>query len=127
LALSADEKTLYIANADNNCLSVFDVSKPGSGSSKGFIPTGWYPTSVKVIGHKIYVANGKGFSSMANPNGPKPVKTQEEVNYQQGDAKKPVAVQYIAGLFKGTLSIIDEPSENQISVFSKMVYDNTPY
>ena len=29
LALSADEKTLYIANADNNCLAVFDVSKPG--------------------------------------------------------------------------------------------------
>jgi len=127
LALSSDEKTLYIANADNNCLSVFDVSKPGAGSSKGFIPTGWYPTSVKVIGHKIYVANGKGFSSMANPDGPKPVKSQEEVNYQQGDSKKPATVQYIAGLFKGTLSIIDEPSENQMSVFSKMVYDNTPY
>jgi YVTN family beta-propeller protein len=30
LALSADQKTLYIANADNNCLAVFDVSKPGS-------------------------------------------------------------------------------------------------
>lgn len=127
LALSADEKTLYIANADNNCLAVFDVSKPAASSSKGFIPTGWYPTSVKVIGHKIYVANGKGFSSMANPNGPKPVKRTEEVNYQQGDAKKPTAVQYIAGLFKGTLSIIDEPSEKQMSVFSKMVYDNTPY
>lgn len=127
LALSANEKTLYIANADNNCLAVFDVSKPGSSSSKGFIPTGWYPTSVKVIGKTIYVANGKGFSSMANPNGPKPVKTQEEVNYQQGDSKKPTAVQYIAGLFKGTLSIIDEPSENQMSSFSKMVYDNTPY
>src|SRR6185369_6728100 len=30
VALSEDEKTLYIANADNNCLAVFDVSKPGS-------------------------------------------------------------------------------------------------
>lgn len=127
LALSANEKTLYIANADNNCLAVFDVSKPRGSSSKGFIPTGWYPTSVKVIGRKIYVSNGKGFSSMANPDGPKPVKKQEEVNYQQGDAKKPTAVQYIGGLFKGTLSIINEPSEKQMADFSKQVYDNTPY
>ncbi|OQP66964.1 hypothetical protein A3860_00980 [Niastella vici] len=127
LALSANEKTLYIANADNNCLAVFDVTKPAASSSKGFIPTGWYPTSVKVIGRKIYVANGKGFSSLPNPNGPKPVKTQEEVNYQQGDSKKPTNVQYIAGLFKGTLSIIDEPAEKQMGAFSKMVYDNSPY
>ena len=26
VALSNDEKTLYIANADNNCLAVFDVN-----------------------------------------------------------------------------------------------------
>lgn len=127
LALSGDERTLYIANADNNCLAVFDVSKPGFSASKGFIPTGWYPTSVKVIGKKIYVANGKGFSSMANPWGPNPVKKFQEVNYQQGDAKKPSSVQYIAGLFKGTLSIINTPSEQQMSTYSKMVYDNTPY
>ena len=127
LALSANEKTLYIANADNNCLAVFDISKPAASSSKGFIPTGWYPTSVKVIGRKIYVANGKGFSSMANPDGPNPVKRREEVKFQEGDSKKPPTVQYIAGLFKGTMSIIDEPSEKQMSVFSKMVYDNTPY
>ena len=47
LALSEDEKTLYIANADNNCLAVFDVSSPGKSFSKGFIPTGWYPTCVR--------------------------------------------------------------------------------
>jgi YVTN family beta-propeller protein len=127
LALSVNEKTLYIANADNNCLAVFDVTKPAASSSKGFIPTGWYPTSVKVIGRKIYVANGKGFSSLPNPGGPNPVKRREEVNFQQGDAKKPAVVEYIAGLFKGTLSIINEPSEKQMNVFSKQVYDNTPY
>src|ERR1044072_2894818 len=83
LELSANEKMLYIANADNNCLAVFDISKPAASSSKGFIPTGWYPTSVKVIGRKIYVANGKGFSSSANPDGPNPVKRKEEVKYQE--------------------------------------------
>ncbi len=127
LALSADEKTLYIANADNNCLSVFNVSNPGSSKSKGFIPVGWYPTNVKTIGNKVFVANGKGFSSMANPYGPNPFGNKQQVNYQQGDLDKPKDVQYIAGLFKGTLSIFEEPSEAQLAIFSKQVYQNTPY
>lgn len=127
VALSGDEKTLYVANADNNCLAVFDVSRPGFSKSRGFIPTGWYPTNVKLIGNKIYVANGKGFQSMANPYGPSPVRRREEVIYQEGDKNKPVDVQYIAGLFKGTLSIIPVPSPAQLSVYSQAVYKNTPY
>ncbi|HWJ27779.1 MAG TPA: beta-propeller fold lactonase family protein, partial [Flavisolibacter sp.] len=70
IALSPDDKILYIANADNNCLAVFDDSQPGQSHSKGFIPVGWYPTNVKVIGKEIWVTNGKGFTSMANPFGP---------------------------------------------------------
>jgi YVTN family beta-propeller protein len=127
LALDPAEKTLYIANADNNCLAVFDVSKPGDSKPKGFIPTGWYPTNVKVIGKKIFVANGKGFSSMANPYGPNPLRKKEEVVYQQGDVNKPVEVQYIAGLFRGALSIIPVPSTKQLSAWSLAVYANTPY
>lgn len=128
LALSEDQKTLFVANADNNCLAVFDVSKKGFSRSKGFIPTGWYPTNVKVIGKKIFVANGKGFSSMANPDGPNPAGRSEEVNYQSGDKKpKKKPVQYIGGLFKGTLSIIDIPSEATLASYSKTVYSNTPY
>jgi YVTN family beta-propeller protein len=127
LALSADEKTLYIANADNNCLAVFDISIPGHSRSKGFIPTGWYPTNVKVIGKKIFVTNGKGFSSQANPYGPNPNRPREEVIYQGGDKTKPIEVQYIGGLFKGTMSIINTPTEQQLSVYSQLVYRNTPF
>ncbi|MFM9909285.1 MAG: beta-propeller fold lactonase family protein [Chitinophagaceae bacterium] len=127
VALSTDEKTLYIANADNNCLAVFDISKPGFSISKGFIPTGWYPTNIKVIGSKIFIANGKGFSSKANPYGPNPVDRDEEVNYQAGDKKRPKEVEYIGGLFKGTLSIVPAPSEKQLSAYSLAVYDNTPF
>ncbi len=125
VALSEDEKTLYIANADNNCLAVFDVSKPGFSTSKGFIPTGWYPTNVKIVGNKIFVSNGKGFSSMANPFGPNPTRHSDEVIWHGGD--KSSKEQYIAGLFRGTMSIIDVPSEGQLSVFSQVVYQNTPY
>jgi YVTN family beta-propeller protein len=127
LALSSDEKSLYIANADNNCLAVFDVSKPGFSKSKGFIPTGWYPTNVKVIGKKIYVTNGKGFSSQSNPYGPNPMRKREEVIYQGGDKTKPIDVQYIGGLFKGTMSIINEPTATQLGIYSQAVYHNTPY
>ena len=127
LALSADNKTLYVANADNNCLAVFDVSTPGSGRSKGFIPVGWYPTAVQVIRNTIWVANGKGFSSMANPLGPNPMERRQEVNYQKGDQKKMQPVQYIAGLFKGTMSIIPEPDEKLLGDYSALVYQNTPY
>ncbi len=67
VALSSDEKTLYIANADNNCLAVFDVSVPGRSKGKGFIPTGWYPASVRIAGDRILVANGKGMTSCQFP------------------------------------------------------------
>jgi YVTN family beta-propeller protein len=60
VALSEDGKTLYTANADNNCLVVFDVSNPGSSRSTGFIPVGWYPTGVKVIGKKNICNQRKG-------------------------------------------------------------------
>jgi YVTN family beta-propeller protein len=128
LALSENQKTLYVANADNNSLAVFDVSKPGFSKSKGFIPAGWYPTNVKVIGKKIFVSNGKGFSSKPNSKGPDPTKHDQEVNYQHADFKnKQSQMEYIGGLFKGTLSIIDEPNVAQLSVYSKQVYANTPY
>jgi YVTN family beta-propeller protein len=127
VSLNADEKILYIANADNNCLSVFDVRKPGFSSSKGFIPVGWYPTNVKVVGNKIFVSNGKGFSSQANPYGPNPAGKRQKVSYQKGDSSKPIDVQYIAGLFKGTMSIINEPDEKTLAEYSMAVYENIPY
>lgn len=126
LALSADQNTLYIANADNNCLAVFDVSVPGKSTSKGFIPTGWYPTNVKTLRNKVMVSNGKGFASMANPQGPQPVKTSDNSASHVGvNGKK--EVQYIGGLFKGTLSFIDQPTDAQLAVFTKQVYANTPF
>ncbi|HEX2628108.1 MAG TPA: beta-propeller fold lactonase family protein, partial [Chitinophagaceae bacterium] len=127
LALSEDQKTLYVANADNNCLAVFDVTVIGKSKSKGFIPVGWYPTNIKVISKTIYTTNGKGLSSAANPWGPNPTNRGQVVLRHQGDSTRPAKVQYIAGLFHGTLSIVNEPSAKQLSVYSQAVYRNTPY
>jgi YVTN family beta-propeller protein len=127
VALSSNERTLYIANADNNCLAVFDVSVPGKSKGKGFIPTGWYPTCVRVAKNKILVTNGKGMTSLPNPYGPNPVRKGEEVVYQAGGKEHKIKVQYIGGLFTGTLGIINTPDKEQMGVYSKAVYENTPY
>ncbi len=128
VALANDDKTLYVANADNNCLAVFDVSHPGSSHSLGFVPTGWYPSVVRVIDTKLYVANGKGFSSLPNPHGPNPTGYKETVLLHGGDPSKPQQVQYIGGgLLMGTMSIIPIPTEAALSVYSQAVYHNTPY
>lgn len=125
LALSPDQKTLYIANADNNCLAVFDISAPGEAKSKGFIPVGWYPTYVRTLGSKILVANGKGFTSMANPDGPQPVKKSDNTGYQKAPTTR--GSQYIGGLFWGKLSFIDVPSAAKMKTYTKQVYANTPF
>ncbi|MCB9082022.1 MAG: bifunctional YncE family protein/alkaline phosphatase family protein [Lewinellaceae bacterium] len=116
LALSADGDELYVANADNNCLAVFDVEAYRKSKSLGFIPTGWYPTAVRVANGKIYVANGKGNTgSRANPGGPNPY------------LNRTPATEYIAGLFKGSLSVLPAPDEETMAGFTRLVYQNTPY
>ncbi|GAB3924765.1 bifunctional YncE family protein/alkaline phosphatase family protein [Larkinella terrae] len=127
LALSDDENTLYIANADNNCLAVFDVTTKGHARSSGFIPTGWYPTAVKVIGSKVFVTNGKGFSPKANPKGPNPVLSKMPQQVGPNPQANTGRQQYIGGLFKGTLSIIDQPKPEELAAYSRLVYANTPY
>src|SRR5439155_8614473 len=122
VALTPDEKTLFVANADNNMVAVFDVSTPGRSRSLGFIPVDWYPTSVRVTpdGKRLLVANGKGTISRANPQGPQP-----GIN----NSADPT-VQYIGRLFRGTLSIIDLPPrkdfEQQLAAYSALAYRCSP-
>ncbi len=70
LGFSPDEKRLYVALADMNALAVVDAEKM---TLLGYIPTGWYPTSVVATNDAILVANAKG-DQRRNPNG-KPVGT----------------------------------------------------
>jgi len=101
LALSAGEMRLFVANANLNAVAVFDVGRPGDSRALGFIPTGWYPTSVRLTpdGRHLLVANGKGASSKANRYGPRP-----------GLDGTNDAAEYIGGLFQGTVSVVDLPT-----------------
>ncbi|MSU28226.1 MAG: YncE family protein, partial [Pedosphaera sp.] len=122
LALTPDEKLLFIANANINTLAVVDVAVRGKSRSLGFIPTGWYPTSVRVTpdGKKLLVANGKGIISKPNPGGPQPGKKSAPGS----------TVEYIGGLFKGTLSIIELPKrvdfEKQLEKYTATAYRCSP-
>ncbi|HUP89957.1 MAG TPA: SMP-30/gluconolactonase/LRE family protein, partial [Longimicrobiales bacterium] len=69
LALSADERTLYVAEADNNAIAVWDLAPA---RLKGRIPVEWYPTGVVVAGDSVLVINGKGKGTAPNPALPHP-------------------------------------------------------
>lgn len=117
VALSPDEKTLYIANADNNNVAVIDVSRRGESRVSGFIPTGWYPTSVRASldGKRLFVANGKGLISGANPRGPQPGKPRDR------------DTQYIGSMLKGAVSMINLPTRARLAQLTRRVYANSPY
>ncbi len=102
LVLSRDGERLFVANANINTVAVFEVEKPGHSRSLGFIPTGWYPTSVRAAkGGKLIVANGKGVVSKSNRH------------YTQPGRKAPPTgvTEYIAGLLQGTVGIVQLPTE----------------
>lgn len=116
IALSSDGKVLLVANADNNNVAVIDVSQRGKSRSLGFIPVGWYPTSVRFTpGNKqILVANGKGIEPRANPDGPNPVIPKKKTK------------QYIGALLNGTLSVINSPSPGDMATFSQQARAASP-
>ena len=117
LSVSPDQNVLLVANADNNNIAMFDIRERGKSKSLGFIPVGWYPTSVRFAdeGQKILVTNGKGLASRDNAKGPNPLR------------EPPASIrEYIGGLFKGTLSIIPSPSPAQMVKWTKDAYAVSP-
>jgi DNA-binding beta-propeller fold protein YncE len=61
VALSADEKSLYVTNGVMNDVAVIQLGGPKQSRVIGLIPTGWYPSSVSVSqdGKFVYVSNYK--------------------------------------------------------------------
>lgn len=117
IAVSPDGNVLAVANSDNNNVGLFDIRERGRSASLGFIPVGWYPTSVRFSkdGHTILVANGKGLTSRANPQGGNP------------NLNPPKTVrEYIGGLFLGTLSIIESPSPEELVAMTRKTLENSP-
>jgi len=116
LAVSPDGDTLAVANADNNSVAVVDIATAGESEVEGFIPTGWYPTSVlfSASGKQLFVLNGKGLTGQANPRGPSPSSSGSDG-------------QYSGTLLQGAMSIIDVPDAPALKAYTQTVYSVTPY
>jgi YVTN family beta-propeller protein len=115
LALSPDARRLYVACSDANAVAVADISGERS-HVEGFIPTGWYPTAVRVLkSGAVVVLNGKGGRSFPNPQGPNPTTTGE------------ASPQFVGRLETGTASWIDPFPDEQLASWTKTVFANSPY
>ena len=146
LALSDDEKTLYVANAHANAVAVVALgvtspkSKVQSPKSEdedrkpktqdqsqviGFIPTGQYPSAVAVVGNKLFVGNGKGTgvensSVVVNNSGRFPNILNDRfpaVGTKRGG-------EYSVAVVSGNISLVDVPNENSLAKYTRQVMQN---
>ncbi|WP_394995621.1 alkaline phosphatase family protein [Emticicia sp.] len=108
VTLSPDQKRLYVAEAGINAVAVIDVAKL---EVVGHIPTAWFPSKLKVSndGKKLIVANAKGYGS--GPNAGKNFTMKQEGSY-------------IGALMKGSVSVIDIPSDEELKQETKVVIEN---
>jgi YVTN family beta-propeller protein len=126
LALSADEKTLFVANAHSNAVAVVALAQSGEERSRlnGFIPTGQYPAAVAVVGQNLIVGNGKGTgvensSMIVNNSGRAPNAPNDRFPAGRGQGG-----QYSGSLISGNLSLIDIPDERRLYGFTQQVLRN---
>ncbi|HLJ26867.1 MAG TPA: bifunctional YncE family protein/alkaline phosphatase family protein [Candidatus Angelobacter sp.] len=119
LEIDPVRKLLYVANADNNSLTVIDISNQAHSTVLGFIPTGWYPSALALAdsNHHLYIANSKGESGHSNIRGPdSPLPPGPEGN---GSVKT---------LQKGSVELLSLNNlRTKIPGYTKAVNANTPY
>lgn len=120
LTLDKDNNMLFVANADNNAIAVVRVAEAGESEVLGFIPSGWYPSSLALTGKqksKLYIGNSKGLGSYSNIRGP-------HSPLPPGDEGKGT----IKSLQKGSVNIMSLASmKSELKKWTRQVYANVPY
>src|SRR6185436_13755495 len=118
LAASPDGKRLYVANADNNSVSVINIEDREKSRPLGFVPTGWYPTLVTTSadGKRVIVGSGKG-------NGTGPTLVRRPID----ETAPAPSFQHHGNQLNGLISFIDTPDASRLSTYTKQVYDNARY
>ncbi len=123
LAVDARGTRLYAACSDANAVAAVDIAGEHN-QLLGFIPTGWYPTAVRVLADSsLVVLNGKGLGSHPNPKGPNPTVRAAPVH----EAVTAPAVEYVGHIQTGTVAFLPAPDEAQLSAYSDTVMKNSPY
>jgi DNA-binding beta-propeller fold protein YncE len=125
-AVATDQKgaRLYVVCSDANAVAVVDIASSPS-HVLGFVPTGWYPTAVRVLPNgNLVVLNGKGLGSKPNPHGPNPAK--RAAPYEKG-SEAPPTVQYVAHIQTGTVQLLPAPTQEEIASYTQTVLRGSPY
>jgi len=114
LALSPDEKRLYVTVGDMNAVAVVTLPE---GKLLGYVPVGWYPTSVVVApdGKRLFVTNAKGVNRR-NPNPPDEVKP--------GGFSPGGSAQYIQNVIEGTVSTLEIPKGDELKQLTQQTIAN---
>ena len=128
LCVSPDGEMLYVANADNNCVAVVDIETPRRSEVKGFIPTGWYPTSVAITpdGKQLLIGVGKGNQRISSRPDQALIDAALETPAKEGGYRQVPRV-YVGNTLSGALSIVEVPDEEQLAKYTSQVYRNCPY
>jgi DNA-binding beta-propeller fold protein YncE len=111
MALSPDERRLYVACAGINAVAVVDTAEM---QLLGFLPMGWFPArlAVSADGKTLFVANAKGFG--AGPNGGKGFKPGPEGTY-------------IGDITRGTVGIMTIPPDYTLVPHTLQVLRNNGF
>jgi len=125
LALSADEKTLYVTNGGANSVAVIQLDRElDDGHVIGLIPTGWYPNAVSASRDMkyLYIANAK---SSAGPN----PGACRNTYYTAAADDRPcmLAQQYVWQLEKGSLQVTPMPSPAELKALTLQVARNNRF
>jgi YVTN family beta-propeller protein len=118
LFLDRANKILFVANADNNCVAVVNVSEEEESNVMGFIPAGWYPTALYLTPKlTLYIGNSKGLEPHANPMGP----TSPLLNGKPSGES-------VRDIQRGTVNILSLRNlRTRIKEWTRQVYNNIPY
>jgi YVTN family beta-propeller protein len=114
-----ERKLLYVANADNNSITVVRISNRAHSSVVGFIPTGWYPSALALTrgGSELYIGNSKGESGHPDRKGP----GSPLASIWNGDES-------VKTVQKSSVELLNVATlQKDLPGWTKMVVDNTPY
>jgi YVTN family beta-propeller protein len=123
LALSPDERTLYVTNGGTNSIAVIHLDRESDEARvTGLIPTAWYPNAISVShdGRSLYVVNAKS-NAGPNPGGCRN-------NFaRSGDRPCALAQQYVWQLEKGALTVIPRPEPEELKSLTLLVGNNNHF
>ncbi|MGC2698177.1 MAG: bifunctional YncE family protein/alkaline phosphatase family protein [Candidatus Angelobacter sp.] len=123
LALSSDERTLYVSNGGTNSVAVIQLDRElDEGRVIGLIPTAWYPNSVSVSRDMrfLYIVNAK------SPAGPNPGACRNNFA-TSGDRPCALAQQYVWQLEKGSLQVVPHPQPLELKDLTMQVARNNHF